>query len=99
MIVWQTFPRSGPTPASTRVAIAVFEAESESIDSVSTNLSSDTVLAVFTGGLRADNFLVEGGKAHVDQIKLPVLFGQNGVVQKGFDADAFHPESGTVLEA
>ncbi|WP_146071083.1 hypothetical protein [Cryobacterium sp. Y57] len=34
----------------------------------------------------------------MDQIKLPVLYGQNGVVQKSFDADAFHPESGTVLE-
>ena len=98
MIVWQTYPKSGPTPVATRLVIAVFEAELVSIDSESTNLKSDQVLAILAEGLRALNFVVEEGKAHANQIKLPVLYGQNDAVQKSFDADAFHSASGTVLE-
>ena len=98
MIVWQSFPKSRPTPNATRLAISVFEAQLPSINSESKNLKSDDVLAILAEGLRALDFVVENGKAHANQIKLPVLYGQNGFVQKSFDADAFHPPSGTVLE-
>ncbi len=37
-------------------------------------------------------------KKAIDKIQVPVLFGRNGQVEKSFEADAYDPTTGTVLE-
>ncbi|MBL8887003.1 MAG: hypothetical protein JNK16_10100 [Phycisphaerales bacterium] len=44
------------------------------------------------------DFLVESGKKLGQKVQVPVLFGLNGEFEKSFDCDAFHEESGLVLE-
>ena len=43
-------------------------------------------------------FKVESGKTAEGRIKVPVLYGANGRVDKYFDADAYHPVDKIVLE-
>lgn len=43
-------------------------------------------------------FRVEKGNKVEDKIKVPVLFGRNGQLEKSFQVDAFLEETGTVLE-
>lgn len=56
------------------------------------------MLGHVASGLTAAGFTVETSKAHADQIKLPVLFGLDGRIERSFDADAFDAVSGTVVE-
>jgi len=44
-------------------------------------------------------FQVETGKKADQKVKVPVLFGRNGRIEKSFDADAWHREGHMVLEA
>lgn len=43
-------------------------------------------------------FTVESSKSAEGKIKVPVLYGANGKIDKSFDADAYHPENKIVLE-
>lgn len=43
-------------------------------------------------------FSVEKSKLLEDRIKVPVLFGRNGKLEKSFEADAFDTQYRTVLE-
>ena len=38
------------------------------------------------------------GPATIDKLRVPVLFGRNGAVEKAFDADAFHASEHFVVE-
>lgn len=42
--------------------------------------------------------MVEAGKRAAQKLRVPVLFGRNGRVQKFFEADAWHPGEKFVLE-
>jgi hypothetical protein len=61
-------------------------------------LRSDDVLACVRPHLEASGFTVEGGKSHAKLIRVPLLFGANGIPEKSFDADAWHREGRFVLE-
>ena len=56
------------------------------------------MLEVIAPGLQNLGFVVETGKRKSEKIPVPALFGTNGNVDKSFEADAFHAESGFVLE-
>ena len=56
------------------------------------------MLRIVSHDLKLAGYVVEEGKAAEDKIAVPVLFGLNGVTEKSFFADAFHPEDGVVLE-
>ncbi len=71
--------------------VAVFEKHESRIGSTQNKLSSDKVLAVLRDDLVAIGFQVEVGKTKQDKIKVPVLFGQNGKLEKYFEADGFNP--------
>lgn len=43
-------------------------------------------------------FEVENGKTNEEKIVVPVLFGENGKVDKSYHADAYHRSSGYVVE-
>ncbi len=59
---------------------------------------SNDVLAKVRGGLEKLGFLVETSKTAEGKIKVPVLYGSNGKVEKAFEADAYHPTQKTVVE-
>lgn len=98
MINWQYFPKSDNAPEHLIKIISIFQNHEQSIKSSEYTLNSDSVLAVLRNDLSALNFEVEKGKSTTDKLRVPVLFGKNGKWEKSFDADAFHKETGTVIE-
>lgn len=61
-------------------------------------MSSNDVLAFVADDLESNGYLVERSKKAEDLIRMPVLFGEQGALEKEFYADAFHPKSHIVLE-
>ena len=98
MINWSYFPRSDkPTDMSLKV-VEAFRSVASKIDSSTHDLKSNQVLALLGADLLSLGFRVEAGKAAADKIRVPVLFGRNGKLEKAFDADAYHEPEGFVLE-
>jgi hypothetical protein len=58
-------------------------------------LDAAAVLKVLSSDLKKKGFNVS---ASGKKIAVPVLYGMNGVVEKQFLIDAFHPKAGIVLE-
>jgi len=98
MIQWQYFPKSRVAPPIADVVVAAFESVASEIDSASHTFESNLVLQALAPHLISSGFKVEASKAKADKVKVPVLFGRNGRVEKSFDADAYHAERGFVLE-
>lgn len=99
MIQWHTFPKSASTIPCVIDTVFVFEKHLAAIDSTrNVGLTSDDVLAVIRADLETLGFDVETSKTSSGKIKIPVLFGLNGKPEKTFDADAFHPKHGIVME-
>jgi len=97
-INWQYFPKSQEIPEHLMQAISVFENNAISIDSKNHKLSSNEVLEIIRLDLENIGFIVERSKKQVDKIKVPVLFGKNGALEKYFDADGFNEKTKTVIE-
>ena len=53
---------------------------------------------MLTEDLKQLNFRVEGSKASIDKIKVPVLFSINNRIDKFFDADAVSEDGKIVIE-
>ncbi|MDT8782297.1 MAG: hypothetical protein IAX22_06585 [Candidatus Bathyarchaeota archaeon] len=98
MINWQYFPKSDSLPENLFIIVNIFKKHNVEIDSQIKNLDSNTVLSVLRQDLVEAHFLVEQGKKIEDKIKVPVLFGKNGQLEKSFHVDAFNKETGTILE-
>jgi hypothetical protein len=102
MIAWQYFPKSDRLPDHLGLVVRAFTTLEPTIRSFvgcdESNLSSDGVLAAVSTELLQLGYRVETSKKAVDKIQVPVLFGRNGVVEKAFEADAYEPTTGTVLE-
>ena len=98
MIKWSHWPKSDAPTDLTREVVSVFEAALPHIESPEHKLHSNEVLAYVTDGLAGLGFKVETGKKKSEKIHVPVLFGANGQVEKSFEADAYHPDAGFVLE-
>jgi len=97
-IKWHFFPKSDKPTALARQIVEAFKVAHSQIDSHSHEYNSNEVLRHLTSGLEQLGFLVETGKKDNDKISVPVLFGENGQVEKSFDADAYHEGEGFVLE-
>ena len=98
MINWQFYPKSTNAPAIAKTVVECFESVATEIESGVAGLKSNEVLARVCPHLKTNGFLVETGKKAADKIPVPVLYGRNGQLEKSFDADALHVESGFVLE-
>ena len=98
MINWQYFPKSQKLPDHLNKVINVFEKNLEKIDSKRNKLVSDEVLSKMRPALTRLGFSVEKSKKSSDKIKVPVLFGRNGKLEKSFEADAYFESEHTVLE-
>jgi hypothetical protein len=79
--------------------IGVFDSKHSEIASL-TNVGqvSNDVLAHLRPGFEFLGFVVESGKTSDSKIRVPVLYGANGKVEKAFDADAYHPTQKVVIE-
>lgn len=98
MINWQYYPRSDYPSEKLLKVIDVFEKNKNRIDSFSKKLVSNDVLNLICPNLNKMGFRVETGKKAKQKIRVPVLFGRNGKLQRYFDADAHHPKERVVLE-
>ena len=98
MINWHFFPKSRIIPDHLQKIISVFEMNEFSISSETQNLASNDVLERIRFDLENLEFQIEKSKKSNDKIKVPVLFGQNGKLEKYFDADGYHKTNKTVIE-
>lgn len=98
MINWQYFPKSDEIPDHLLCVVNVFGTHNNTIGSPHAHLHSDQVLAVLRNGFESLGFNVERGKKATEKIRVPVLFGQNGELEKSFEADAVNYETKTVIE-
>jgi len=98
MINYQFFPRShGVTPEISAI-IDCFKKVEPKIEQNSEHLVSNDVLALVRPHLEAIGFRVETGKGKEDKIDVPVLFGENNIVDKSFYADALSADGKIVIE-
>lgn len=97
-IQWQLFPKSHEVTQHLLSIIDAFKINYSKIDSDKFDLSSNQVLTVLCSSLEGVGFKIERSKVKEDKIKVPVLFGRNGALEKSFDADGFNSETKTVLE-
>ena len=98
MINWQYYPKRKAAPAHLKQVVEVFIAKELAITSESKSLGSNDVLKNVSQGLIELDYKVEISKKSLDKIKVPVLFGSNGKLEKYFDADAYHENLKTVVE-
>jgi len=96
MVTYQLFPKYVQPSNDILELVDLFESRRNDFDSAHFDLKSNDVLGVLAGDLLQKGYLVEMGKRN--RIKVPVLFGRNGRVEKSFDADAYHVEKRIVLE-
>jgi len=98
MINWIFYPKSvKATELAVRV-VQAFDKAAVDITSETHELKSDDVLAAVAPHLESLGFRVESGKKADQKIQVPVLFGQNGKLEKSFFADAYHESEGFVIE-
>lgn len=98
MINWQFFPKSKIIPNHLLNVLGVFEEKESIITSDSFSHGSNEVLEKIREGLESKEYLIEKSKKSIDKIKVPVLFGPNGKLEKYFDADGYNENTKTVIE-
>jgi hypothetical protein len=98
MINWQFFPKSRVVPDHLLKVIEVFNTSYSLVDSSFHFLPSNEVLNIVRNELEDIGFKIEASKKSLDKIKVPVLFGKNGKLEKYFDADGYDEINKTVLE-
>jgi len=99
MIKWIYYPNSIEPSIFVRKIISVFQTVSNKIDSnTHEQQESNIVLSEVRNGLLELGFKVESGKKSDEKIRVPVLFGLNGIPNKYFEADAFNDEEKWVIE-
>ena len=101
---WTYFPNTRKIDNHLLDVVRVFEDNFEAIDSQMQNaekgnaMDSNTVLSIISEQLKDAGYEVEKGKRKEDKIHIPVLYGENGIAEKSFDADAYSCENKTVIE-
>ncbi len=95
---WIYFPNTKRPPRELIDVVGAFDSKLDMICSTNHMLKSNEVLDIVSSELRKIGFAVESGKKKDDLLEMPVLFSDQGNIEKTFYADAFHNESGIVLE-
>ena len=98
MLNWAFYPRSQKPTDLALAVVGSFESSYQSIDSSSHTLKSNEVLGHVAKGLIGAGFVVESGKKKEQKVHVPVLYGNNGKIQKSFEADAHHVSGRFVVE-
>jgi hypothetical protein len=92
------FPHYEMIPNHLRELVNIFKKNKNSFSSENYQLESNEVLRILTEDLKKLDFEVESGKSSSKKIKIPVLFGKNGKIDKSFEVDAFKKKTKTILE-
>lgn len=95
---WLYFPTTQRPPEKMLRIVDAFNNHFAEVASPKNTLNSNEVLAVVANDLEASGFLVERGKKKADLLEMPVLFKEQGAIEKAFWADAFNPNDGIVVE-
>jgi hypothetical protein len=98
MILWQYFPKSKALPNHLNDVINVFEEQKGKYSSDTHELRSNDVLEILRVGFEKIGYRVEKGKSEIDKVNVPVLFGENGKLEKSFDADCYSIQERSVIE-
>ncbi len=99
LIRWGFYPKYETCPPFLVSTIGAFEDVFEQISSLThEGQESNAVLAKVANGLEALGYSVEKNKTQLGKNRVPVLFGENGKIAQGFDADAYHPAEKVVVE-
>ena len=97
MINYQFFPRSrGVTPEIKAIIDCFVEADAKKPPHK--HLVSNEMLELVRSSLEVLGFRVERGKGKEEKIDVPVLFGENNVIDKSFYADALSADNRIVIE-
>jgi|OM-RGC.v1.021129574 hypothetical protein len=94
VIKWIHFPLNTRVPQIGFEVIKVFEGKFNLIDSSKHQNDSDDVLRILSEALEGIGFTVEGDA----NIKIPVLYGENGKTAKAFEVDAVNFNEKFVIE-
>ena len=97
-IQYQVFPKSSALPTFLSEVVDVFIGREEEISSSYFNLKSNDVLTIISPDLIEMGYNVELSKKAEDKIKVPVLFGRNGTLDKYFEADGHNAQYKVVIE-
>ena len=97
MINYQFFPRSHGVTKEMEAVIDCFKKIEATLNDDQQRKSNE-VLALLRPHLEACGYKVERGKGRDEKIDVPVLFGENNVIDKSFYADAFNIENKIVVE-
>jgi hypothetical protein len=99
LINWQYFPKHSASPDFLwRVVECFIKSENQIHSPDNVGQTSNEVLAKVSKDLQAIGFQVETGKTADAKIKIPVLFGANGKVEKSFEADGYDAINKVVIE-
>lgn len=97
-IQYQYYPKSRLLPEMLRHVVDVFVTQEYLISSQTHHLKSNDVLHILSSSLISLGFKVEVSKRFEDKIRIPVLFGRNGEIEKYFEADCYHPIQKVIIE-
>ena len=98
MINWMFYPKNKQLDDTSCKVVEAFKAIAADVDSTCHTYKSDEVLAFVRPGLESAGFIVEKSKHSDDLVSVPVLYGQNGKIEKSFEADGYHAASQYVVE-
>lgn len=97
--LWTYYPSRERPPEWVDKFVHVVGEISEQVDSRKiSGQTSDGVLAKLRPGLEALGYRVEKGKHKDERIRLPVLFGEQGVARVSYEVDAVDDELGVLVE-
>ncbi|MBR5135969.1 MAG: hypothetical protein IKU92_02860 [Rikenellaceae bacterium] len=97
-IQYQYYPKSNEIPIQLQKAISVFKYNEPLIGSTSNTLQSNEVLHILSNDINGLGYRVEKSKRSSDKIRVPVLFGRNGSLEKYFEADCYNETEKIVIE-
>jgi len=98
-IRFQFYPKNKKLPKHLETLILEgFKKNHDKISSDENTLHSNEVLSTIRSSLLKLGYKVESGKSDKQKILMPVLFGENGKIEKRFFPDAFSEEYNTVIE-
>lgn len=97
-IEFQYYPKNSKISKDLQDVVDVFKHKYDSINSRIHNLVSNEVLNIVSKELVGLGFTIEKSKRGEDMIRVPVLFGKNGIMEKSFDADGYNEDKKIVIE-
>ena len=95
---WMYFPKNKRIPPNLERITEIFYEVENSISSDTHELKSNEVLNVIKPKLENIGYDVEKSKSKKDKVKIPVMYGENGISELSFEADAYNESEKIVVE-